>query len=746
MPINFNTETKVFHLTNGKISYILQVLKNGHLGHLYFGEAIKDSQSFAHMLQLRACVLAPCAFENNLDFSLEVIKQEYPCYGTGDYRESAYQLRDETGGRISDFKYISHEVRLGKKDIPGLPATYGEDEEITSLEIRLYDEILQCNLILFYNLFENLSVITRSAKFENVSKKDICLERAMSCSIDFYDSEFTMVQLDGAWSRERHMHERKLQYGIQSISSTRGASSSTHNPFLALRRHETTEYSGEVYGFSLLYSGNFLAQAQVDTYDVTRVTMGIHPFEFEWCLEGKTSFSTPEVAIVYSNEGMNGMSQTFHDLYRNNLMRGPYKGKTRPILINNWEATYFDFTEESILEIATKARELGVELFVLDDGWFGVRNNDTTSLGDWKVNLEKLPNGINGLADKITAMGMKFGLWFEPEMVNEISELYRTNPEWAIHTPNRKRSYGRNQFVLDFTNEQVVDYVFGLMYETLSTAKISYVKWDMNRNITEAFAAHLPAHKQKEFFHRYILGVYDLYERLIETFPDILFESCASGGARFDAGMLYYAPQAWTSDDTDAIERLKIQTGTSLVYPVVSMGSHVSAIPNHQVSRSTSLKMRADVAYFGTFGYELDVNKMEEEEQQEVRQQIQFFKEHRELIQLGDFYRLEKGERNVYSWIVVSKDKRKAILGYYKVMATPNPALKKYKLQGLDPNQEYICKETNMSYYGDELMNFGFLYDIEFTGLLQSDNFLGEYHSGTNKGDFTSYVYVFEAK
>ncbi len=745
MEILFHKETQTFHIYNEKVSYIMKVLKNKQLGHLYFGKRIHDRESFDHLFVLRGCILAPCAFRGDLDFSNEVIKQEYPAYGTGDFREPAYQLELENGSRISDFMYEKHEIYRGKRALVGLPHTYGSEEDVMSLEITLKDELINTYLILKYHIFSNVGAMVRSAEFINKGKEEVKLERAMSLCVDLYDHDYDMVQLDGAWSRERHVSSRPLHKGVQSISSARGTSSSFHNPFIALKRKNTTENTGVARGFNLIYSGNFLAQAQVDNYDVTRVTMGINPFEFEWTLESGESFQTPEAVMVYSNDGLSGMSRVFHDLYRNHLMRGKWKDRVRPILINNWEATYFDFSEESILKIAQKAKELGMEMFVLDDGWFGKRENDSTSLGDWRVNLEKLPSAISGLADKVRAIGLKFGLWFEPEMVNEVSELYNTHPDWVIQTPNRRKSYGRNQFVLDFSRKEVVDYIFNLMCETLDSARISYIKWDMNRNITEAFSLGLPANRQKEFFHRYILGVYDLYERLIAKYPRILFESCASGGGRFDAGMLYYAPQAWTSDDTDAVERLHIQYGTSLAYPLISMGSHVAACPNHQVKRNTSLKMRADVAYFGTFGYELNVDLLTEEESREVAEQIEFFKEYRELIQFGDFYRLKDGRENAYSWMVVSKDKKMAIVAYYKILAQPNPSIKKLQLFGLDENQEYQCLQRENTYFGDELMHMGFLCETEFTGLIQPENFTGSYTPGTDKGDFTSQIYIFKA-
>ncbi len=749
MTIIYNEVSQEFHLSNKEVSYIFKILANGQLGQLYYGKAIRHRDSFDHLLQQRSCILAPGVFEGNLMFSLETLKQEYPSYGTSDFRQPAYQLTQENGSRVTEFKYQSHEIFAGKKPLEGLPATYVEDEsEATTLEITLHDELINVNMILSYTIYETLPVITRHVKFVNNGETSIKINRALSMSVDLYDKEYEMLQLDGAWSRERHVNTRPLSQGIQSIMSSRGTSSATHNPFIALKRPHTTEHEGEVYGFSLVYSGNFLAQVEVDNYDVSRVMLGINPFEFGWTLDQDASFQTPEAVLVYSDQGLNGMSQAYHSLYRHRLAKGQYRDCERPILINNWEATYFDFNEEKILGIAAKAKDLGVELFVLDDGWFGKRNDDTTSLGDWYTDTDKLPNGVEGLAQKIVEMGLQFGLWFEPEMVNKISELYQAHPEWVIATPNRHQCHGRNQYVLDFANEAVVDYIYEAMAKVLRNAPISYVKWDMNRNITEAYSATLQTSRQEELFHRYILGVYRLYDRLTSEFPHVLFESCASGGARFDPGMLHYAPQAWTSDDTDACERLKIQYGTSMVYPISSIGSHVSAIPNHQVSRETSLDMRANVAYFGTFGYELDLNTMTSDEQVKVREQIEFFKQYRAVIQGGTFYRLKSPfEHNGdTAWMVVSKDKQTAIVGYYKVLATPNPGLKKIKLKGLDESLQYSCQNRQEVFYGDELMNVGLLTDIEFTGVLVSDQFTGVHNPGTDHGDFTSQLYVFEAK
>lgn len=742
--ILYNEKQKSFHLCNSHISYIMYIMENGQMGHLYFGKRIHENTDISHLFAHRGCILAPCAFKNNLDFSLELMRQEYPAYGTGDYRDPSYQFAMPDGSRITDFQYKYHEIHAGKKKLQGLPCTFADEQDVTTLEITLEDSLTECQMVLNYHIFEKLPVITRSVRFVNKGALELSLERAMSVSVDFFDSDYEMVQLDGAWSRERHVHAHQLVNGKQNISSSRGASSASHNPFFALKRSNTTETIGEVYGFALIYSSNFLAQAEVDDYGVTRAMLGINPFDFSWKLEPDEQFQTPEAVMVYGDAGLNSMSQVFHRFFRQHLMKSGWSNKSRPILINNWEATYFDFTENRILQIAQKAKNLGIELFVLDDGWFGERNNDSSSLGDWDVNYKKLPNGIEGLAKKINDLDMMFGLWFEPEMVNEESNLYRKHPEWVVRTPERKPSYGRNQFVLDFSNEQVVDFLYNKMEAILRCGRISYVKWDMNRNITEAYSPTLPTDRQKEFYHRYILGVYALYERLTQAFPEVLFESCASGGGRFDAGMLYYAPQAWTSDDTDAVERLHIQYGTSMVYPVVSMGSHVSAVPNHQVARSTSLKMRADTAYFGTFGYELDLTKLSEEDQREVRQQIAFFKEYREVIQLGDFYRLQDNEQGRIAWMSVTADQSNAVVGIYKILAQPNPGLKKIRLAGLLPNAQYYCSQTGQTYWGDELMRFGLLCETEFTGLLQSEQYQGIYHSGTDKGDFTSNIYTLQ--
>lgn len=733
MAIRYNQKTREFHLQTNKSSYILNILENDQLGHLYYGKKIRHKDSFDHLLETGNRGNTAYLKEGDMNFSLEQTKQEYPSYGTTDFREPAFQVLQENGSRITDFTYKSHDIYQGKPKLTGLPATYAEENDpVETLEITLYDEVINAELVLLYSVFEEQDAITRSAKFINKGDQKLNLLRAMSANVDFFDSDYEMIQLSGAWIRERHVKTRKLEKGVQNISSTRGASSGHQNPFLALKRPETTEFQGDAFGFSLVYSGNFLAQVEVDYLDVARVSLGINPFDFNWLLESNEEFQTPEVVMVYSNDGLNGMSQNFHQLYQSRLVRGKWREQTRPVLTNNWEGTYFDFNEDKIVEMAKQSKDLGVELFVLDDGWFGKRDDDTTSLGDWFVDYDKLPNGITGVAEKVTALGMEFGLWFEPEMISKVSKLYEEHPDWMLQVPERNASHGRNQFVLDFSRKEVVDAVHEMMAAILRDAPITYVKWDMNRYMTEIGSATLPADRQQEVTHRYILGVYDLYERLVSEFPEILFESCASGGCRFDPGMLYYAPQTWTSDDTDAVERLKIQYGTSFVYPVNTMGAHVSAVPNHQVGRYTSMETRANVAFFGAFGYELDVTTLSDEDKAEMKDQIKFFKKHRQLFQFGTFHRINspfEKDGNRTSWMVVSEDKSQAIAADYHVLCRPNRALRRFVLKGLDADASYTIEGYDGVYNGDELMEIGIPLDHHLFNKNVGHEVVGDYHS-----------------
>lgn len=738
MAIQFHEKAREFHLYNKEVSYIMKIMENGQIENLYYGKRIKDREDFSYLHEEISRSLTSVNVPEPGVLSMEYTKQEYPSYGTGDYRSPAFTVLQEDGSRISAFAYVGHNIFNGKKELKPLPATYTEsDEEAQTLEIILYDDLIDTELVLSYTIYEAYPVITRNARFTRKGTEKIVLERALSMSMEFGDMDFEMVHLAGAWARERYVKTRKLEMGIQSIQNLHGTGSSAeHNPFLALKRPHTTESQGEVYGFSLVYSGNFLAQTEVTTFDLTRVTMGIHPEGFSWELNQGETFQTPEVVMVYSDQGLNKMSQVYHRLYRTRLMRGYWRDKARPILLNNWEATYFDFNEEKILNIAKKAKEVGVELFVLDDGWFGARNDDYRGLGDWYVNLEKLPDGISGLSRKIEAMGLKFGLWVELEMVNKDSDLYRAHPDWIIGAPGRFESHGRHQHVLDFSRKEVVDYIYEMISKVLRESSISYIKWDMNRYMSEPYSRGASAAHQGMVMHKYILGVYDLYTRLTTEFPEILFESCASGGARFDPAMLYFAPQTWTSDDTDASERVKIQYGTSMVYPVVSMGSHVSAVPNHQLLRTTPLETRGNVAYFGTFGYELDLNLLSDEEIEMVKKQITFMKQYRDLIQVeGDFYRmLSPFAGNDAAWMVVSRDQTEAIAGFYQRLNKINASWLRLRLQGLSEDSLYevsrnVLGETK-SYqaYGSELMYAGIPIDRE--------------ELNEKGGDFASLLYV----
>ena len=740
MGVQYEEKSREFHLFNQEISYIIKCLPNDQLGQLYYGKRLHHRNDFGHLLEYAKRDMAPCVYEDDVTFSLEHIKQEYPSFGTGDMRYPAYGLRRANGSRVSSFTYKSHRICQGKPGLPGLPAAYVEwEDEACTLEIHLEDCLTGMELVLLYTIYEEFPVIVRSARFCCNGPEEAWLERAMSLCLDLPDSQYAMVDLSGAWCRERYVDTHQLHQGVQSVHSMRGHSSHQFNPFLGLMRPNADEHSGEVIGISLVYSGNFLAQAEVDTMDTVRVTVGIHPEGFTWHLRPGEEFQTPEAVMVYSSNGFNGMSQVYHKLYRTRLARGYWRDRERPILINNWEATFMDFDEKKILAIAEKARDLGIEMFVLDDGWFGKRNDDTTSLGDWYPDQSKLPDGIVGLAEKIEVMGMKFGLWFEPEMVSRDSELYRMHPDWMLGSIDRPVCTGRHQYVLDFSKAEVVEYIGDRMSDILRGGKVSYVKWDMNRSISDLFSAGKDAEYQGTVYHRQILGVYRLYDRLTRDFPQVLFESCASGGARFDPGMLYYAPQGWVSDDTDGVERIKIQYGTSLVYPISSIGSHVSAIPNHQTYRNVPLATRAAVAFFGTFGYELDLNLLMQEEQRQVVEQIEFMKKHRSLIQKGIFYRLlSPFEGNEAAWMVVQEDRKKAVVAYYRIMQPVNCGFKRLKLQGLEKEMEYRISGMEYGCYGDELMNSGVILSDRASGVLEPG-------AGVGQGDYLGRVWVVEA-
>ncbi len=708
MAIRIDKENKIFYLETPNTSYIFGIYKDKYPIHMHYGKKINAMPRIEETMQIGQRGFY-CTEEINGEWvCLEFLPHEYPMFGAPDLRNPAFHAIYADGSCIGDFRYDGYKTEMGKPKLCGLPATYTEAEsEADTLYIYLKDSIINVRIVLCYTAFNTMDAIARSVRIENGGNEAIDIRSALSMSMDIEGCDFELLHLDGSWGKERHVVKTKLTTGNFGVDSKRGASGHQHNPFIALVGKDANEAQGEVYGFSLVYSGNHTAQVYVDDMEFSRVQLGINPFNFSWKLAPGEAFQTPEAVMVYSDAGLGKMSRTFHKLYRERLVRGKYRDTERPVLLNNWEATYFNFTEEQIIEIAKKAKSVGVELMVLDDGWFGVRNNSQSGLGDWFVNKEKLPNGIDGLAKKINALGLKFGLWFEPEMVSPDSDLYRAHPDWCIHVPGRGRSLGRNQCILDLTRAEVREYILSFMRKHLSESAISYVKWDMNRSMSEPYSPSLPPEKQGEFAHRYMLGVYEILETLTTEFPEVLFEGCSGGGGRFDAGMLHYFPQYWTSDDSDAIERLYIQHGTSMVYPFSTMGAHVSAVPNHQVHRVTPIETRGDVALPGQYGFELDLNKLSEEEIETVKAQIVRYKKIGNVLHRGDLYRLASPFENRHcAWGFESEDKNKIVLIQCSITGRPHSAF--YRITLPMAQEEAIYKtEDGTVYAGDYLKNHG---------------------------------------
>ena len=711
MPIHFADQTRTFFLTSSGCSYVMKITADGLLVHLHWGRAL-ETCNLDFVLDLRDRPFSPPVSGSGNDCSLDTLPLEYPVYGSGDYRSPALEIyQPADGSRVLDLRYASHRIFKGKERLPGLPATFASADDAETLVITLRDSRLQIGVELYYTIFSSLPALARSAKILNEGGNAVQLRRALSCSIDFSSlrSRFHFLHLSGAWAREREMVSMPLRPGVQSIESRRGASSHQHNPFFAVTELPENETAGEAFGFSLVYSGNFIGLAEVDSHEAIRLQLGLNPFDFSWNLGQGEFFQTPEAIMVYSAEGLGLLSLTYHRLYRDNLSQSKWTKKSRPILVNNWEATYFDFDAEKLEKIAESSAELGMELFVLDDGWFGRRNDDRSSLGDWTVNELKVPGGLGRLGEKIKGMGMGFGLWFEPEMVSPDSELYQKHPDWCLHVQGRDRTLARSQLVLDFSREDVRENVYRQMDALLQSLPICYVKWDMNRNLTEIGSDALPAQNQQEVAHRYVLGVYEFMERITTSFPDVLFEGCAGGGGRFDPGILYYMPQIWTSDNSDAISRLRAQYGTSIVYPWSAISAHVSVTPNHQVGRLTSLKTRADVAFTGAFGYELDVTRFSEIEKAAVKQQIDHYREVRELLRNGDFYRLRSPfQTNEAAWMIVSRDQSEAIVIHIGILAIANAPRHFLPLRGLSETAIYETDdEDERTFSGGALMSIG---------------------------------------
>jgi alpha-galactosidase len=747
MPINFDKNTGQFHLRNDNFSYIMRILENGCIGQVYLGARLREAAYPLLDIPFKG-------FSNNIQAPARF---EYPGSNNGDFRQGAFSLRfKNSGAGLAEPCYRGHRIYGGKQAIPGLPATYCEDEvEAETLELDLEDGPSGLLFRLYYTIFRDYNCLARHTRFINGGTDTVFLENAMSLSVDLPDSRWNLITLTGAWAREFELNDAPLRVGFQGIASRRGVSGAQTNPALILRRPMTGEHEGEALGLSLVYSGNFKADVEVDQLDITRLRTGINDDTFCWELKPGDSFDTPEAVLAWSRQGLNGLSRQYHELYRCRLARGFWRDRERPVLLNNWEGTYFNFTEAKILEMAQKARDLGAELFVLDDGWFGRRDDDHSSLGDWYPHPGKLPQGVKALAEKVCTLGIKFGLWIEPEMTNPDSDLYRAHPDWAVHIPGRFRTEQRNQYVLDMGRPEIVDHLFGVLSGIIGGAPISYIKWDMNRSITEPFGLGLPPERQGEFFHRYVLGLYDLYDRLTGAFPDILFESCSSGGARFDPGILGYAPQGWLSDDTDGLERLAIQEGASLVYPLSSLCAHVSAVPNHQTGRVSPLSFRGMTAFFGCLGYELDPTTFNGEEEEAVRRQIEFYKVHRRCFQQGRFYRLLSplpGRADIdgpypqkaryAAWMTVLGGK--AIVGVYKLLVNPNRRPFRLKLAGLDLAAQYRVDVWDGGDFEEEdrRLNCG----IRGGDELMQAGLLLESNAALRHGDFFSELFVLEQK
>lgn len=712
MGIAYCEKTQVFKLDTAHTSYIIAIVdEEKFIGHAYYGARVSDADVL-HLMRMEENPFVPSRNQRDRSSFLDSFPSEYAGNGVGDYRESALAVLDAHGNTAVDLHYTGHNIYAGKPAIPGLPATFGGESECTTLELYAQDAVLGLDVTLLYTVFEDVDVITRSVQVTNRAKAPIYLTKVMSACIDMDAEDYCMLSLHGSWARERQIERRSIGYGKQSVGSTRGESSHQEHPFLALLSENATQECGSVYGFHFVYSGNFLAQLEKSQFDSLRVVMGIHPQDFKWRLEENETFYAPEVVMTYSDAGLGKMTRTLHDLYRKHLIRSPYKDKKRPILINNWEATYFDFDTEKLLAIAKEAKQCGIEMLVMDDGWFGHRNDDNTSLGDWQVNEQKLKGGLKYLVDEVNRIGLKFGIWFEPEMISPDSDLYRKHPDWAIALPNRVPCRSRNQYVLDLSRQEVRDYVYEAVASILKSANIEYVKWDMNRQLTDLGSTYLSVENQGELLHRYVLAVYELQERLVREFPELLLENCSGGGARFDPGMLYYSPQIWCSDDTDAIERLKIQEGTALIYPLSAMGAHVSDCPNHTVGRNTPFKTRGHVALAGTFGYELDITKISEEDRHQIPEQVQMYHRYNDLIREGDYYRIASYMQNhAYDcYSVVAKDKSEALVTFVQVLNRPNYHSRRIRLQGLAPEKRYhvkIGEAESAVYYGDTLMYAG---------------------------------------
>lgn len=702
MAITFNETTRIFTLTTAHTTYQMQADAQGYLLHLYYGARTAGEMDYLLNYGDRGFSGNPNSAGSDRTYSLDALPQEYPSLGTGDFRNYALNIENADGSQCCNLVYITHEIAAGKYTLKGLPFVRAEENEAETLKIILEDPVTKVELHLLYGVLEKEDIITRSVIIKNAGKAPVTVKKAQSACLDFLHGDYDLIKFYGRHAMERNMERMPVSHESTRIGSRRGTSSHQYNPGVILAGKNTNEDSGSCYGMLFVYSGNFLVEAEKDQYDQTRIQMGLTDELFAYPLEAGAEFTAPEVILSYTNKGLSRLSQQYHHCIMNHICQGKYVHANRPVLINSWEAAYFDFTGDTIVELAKEAKALGIDMVVMDDGWFGKRNDDNSSLGDWYVNEEKLGGTLTKLIERVNAEGVKFGIWIEPEMVSEDSDLYREHPDWAITIPGRKPVRSRNQLVLDFSRKEVRDEIFKRICAVLDQGNVEYIKWDMNRSLADIYAPNVT--------YDYVLGVYAFLEKLTNRYPDILIEGCSGGGGRFDAGMLYYTPQIWCSDNTDAINRTRIQYGTSFFYPVAAMGSHVSAVPNHQTGRVTSMHTRGVAAMSGTFGYELNPALLNAKEKAEIRAQLAQYREYQELIREGDYYRLSNPfQDNFAAWMVVSDDRSKALVSVIRLTAEANPPAAYVTLKGMEEDAFYREKTTGKVYPGAALMEAGIL-------------------------------------
>lgn len=710
MSIIYNEKNKVFSLNTAHTTYQMQIDKYGVLQHLYYGGKIDGDAGHIICYSNRGMGASIPDTGEYREYVLDSLPREYPGIGTGDFRSSAIIVRNSDGSESVDLRYVRHSIMKGKYNLDRLPAVYASNEEAETLILLLEDAVTKVQVELLYGVLEENDIITRSVKIMNQGTAPVSVKKAASACLDFLYGTYDLISFYGTPAMERQMQRQEIAHGSYSIGSRRGVSSHQYNPAVILAEQGATEDSGNCYGMMFVYSGNFQFEAEKDQHGQTRAIMGLQTERFEYTLKQGETFLVPETVLSFSEQGLSKLSQNYHHCIMHHICRGKYVHGTRPLLINSWEASYFDFTGETIYQLAKDAKELGIDMVVLDDGWFGYRNDDNTSLGDWYVNEEKLGCTLGELIQRINQIGIEFGIWFEPEMISEDSDLYREHPEYVLRIPGRNPARSRNQLVLDFSRKEVRDHIFEQMCKVLDQGNIEYLKWDMNRSLEDIYS---PDKEMGRVTYDFVLGVYDFLERLQQRYPDLLIEGCASGGGRFDAGMLYYTPQIWCSDNTDALDRTKIQYGTSFFYPIATMGAHVSAVPNHQTGRTTSLHTRGVVAMGGTFGYELNPGLLSDEEKAEIKEQVRVFKDYATLVRDGAYYRLSNPHQDAFTaWQFVSEDKSETLLSVVMNEVHGSKNLYYVRLKGLQPEAQYYNEETNICYYGSTLMKAGIVLPV----------------------------------